>query len=175
MRYYLRLRIPGGWYFFTVVVSERKPILCTSRATAALREAFLRVKKRYPFKMEAIVVLPDHIHCIWKLPSHDDNFSTRWQLIKRYFSDQLRTGSQANQTSKVWQPRFWEHVLRDEEDWRRHMDYIHYNPVKHGYVKRPSDWPNSSFHRCVKLGFYTENWGSEATFHSQKWLDLNLE
>ena len=122
--------------------------------------------------IDAIVLLPDHLHCLWTLPDGDTNYSMRWGLIKKEFTKQARNmvgaahpteSRQRHREAMVWQRRFWEHQIRDDEDWRRHMDYIHYNPVKHGYVNAPKDWKLSSFHRHVKSGLYDENWGGGIT------------
>jgi len=110
----------------------------------------------HPFKIEAIVVLPDHLHLLMQLPNEDDDFSIRWKLIKQDFNKAIR--------EKSWQKRFWEHLIRDENDWRMHMDYIHYNPVKHGYAVSPKDWQHSSFHKFVRAGYYNENWGSDIAY-----------
>ncbi len=159
-----RVRIPGGTYFFTVVTAERRPLLIDN--ISRLREAFRSVKHRYPFHIKAIVILPDHLHTIWGLPNGDADYSLRWSLIKRRFSIGLPAGRQtASRRSKrekgIWQRRYWEHCIRDENDLRRHLDYIHYNPVKHGFVKRVADWPYSSFGRWVEKGIYPEGWGAE--------------
>ncbi len=141
---YRRYYVFGGSYFFTVVTFKRRPVF-NGASIALLRESFRRVKIKYPFHINAAVVLPDHLHCIWTLPESDANFSLRWQLIKTHFTSQLRkNGFQ----EKVWQPRFWEHYLRDQEDFNNHVDYIHYNPVKHGYVKEPEGWPWSTIHHA---------------------------
>ncbi len=115
-----------------------------------------------------MVVLPDHLHCIWRLPENDDDFSTRWRLIKHYFSrahagdaGALDVSRRSKDEKALWQRRFWEHLIRGEEDWRRHMDYVHYNPVKHGYVAAPVDWPYSTFARSVKKGWYPPDWGTK--------------
>jgi REP-associated tyrosine transposase len=127
--------------------------------------AFHRVQDELPFRMEAIVVLPDHLHCLWTLPPADADFSTRWKRIKALFSagvprTEPRSASRIAKGERgVWQRRFWEHTVRDDEDWRRHVDYIHYNPVKHGYAARVADWPYSSFHRYVRVGAYPRDWG----------------
>ncbi len=118
-----------------------------------------------PFAIDAIVVLPDHLHTLWRLPDGEQDFSTRWMVIKRQFSAGLPAGPvNASKRSKrekgVWQRRFWEHCIRDEEDWRRHLDYIHYNPVKHGYVATPREWPYSSFRQAVAKGWYAEHWAA---------------
>ncbi len=162
---YRRLRRPGGCYFFTVVTQDRRPLLIDH--IERLRTAFRRVRQRRPFDLEAIVVLPDHLHTLWHLPEDDADFSTRWMLIKRLFSAGLEAApanaSQAGKREKgIWQRRFWEHCIRDEADWRRHLDYIHYNPVKHGYCAAPSEWPYSSFSRMVAKGWCPEDWGRTA-------------
>jgi len=115
--------------------------------------------------LKALVVLPDHLHCIWTLPPHDGDFSTRWRLIKTWFTKHCDPTAQAasqvaNGGRPLWQPRYWEHVLRDETDYRRHIDYIHFNPVKHGYAKAPIEWPYSSFQGYVKAGIYPPDWGA---------------
>lgn len=163
MTNYRRYRIKGGCYFFTVTLAERRGRLLTEHIQA-LRTAFRVAKTAHPFTMEAIVVLPDHLHCIWTLPEGDDDFSMRWRQIKAAFSRQLpkterRSKSRLKKGERgIWQRRFWEHVIRGEDDYRRHVDYIHYNPVKHSYVKTVADWPHSSFHRYVKLGMYPGDW-----------------
>jgi len=117
-----------------------------------LRDALRNVMAKYPFVIDAFVVLPDHLHCLWVLPLDDADFSTRWRLIKSHVTRRI-------EDRPVWQNHYWEHLIRDDRDYRHHMDYIHYNPVKHGLVGRPADWPYSSFRRCVARGIYTENWG----------------
>jgi putative transposase len=160
MSEYRRIYCEGGWYFFTVVTHNREKILTQPANITRLRQSFHLVKGNYPFYIDAIVILPDHIHCIWRLPPEDSNFSVRWKLIKRYFSLGMAIPSTTHGEKKVWQRRFWEHLLRNEKDWHAHMDYIHYNPVKHGYVKSPRDWRYSSFHNAVKRGLYVEDWGA---------------
>ncbi|MBN8964752.1 MAG: transposase, partial [Rhizobiales bacterium] len=134
----------------------------------ALRVAFRETKTRHPFSIEAIVVLPDHLHTIWSLPEGDSDFATRWRLIKASFSRALPAGEQISEsrTGKgergIWQRRYWEHTLRDESDFARHADYIHFNPVKHGHSTRVVDWPHSSFHRMVRLGVYPADWAGDA-------------
>ena len=152
--HYRRFYSAGGCYFFTVVAAGRRPIFSAPEAVAALRCAFTRVRMKHPFDIDAAVVLPDHLHCIWTLPAGDADFSTRWRLSKSQFSrhSEIRR--------PVWQPRFWEHHIRSEQDLARHIDYIHYNPVKHGYAARPADWPCSSFARFVGQGAYSDDWGA---------------
>ncbi len=140
---YRRVYVPGGTYFFTIVTEHRQPILI--QHIDNLREAFRKTKKKYPFSIEAIVVLPDHLHTIWKLPVDDSDYSLRWRLIKRSFSNEFkafdRNASKIKKQEKnIWQRRFWEHLIRDDNDLRIHFDYIHYNPVKHGLVMKPADW-----------------------------------
>jgi len=157
---YKRLYRKAGFYFFTVVTHNRQRLLTGPKNIERLRDAFRLTQTRYPFIFDAVVVLPEHIHCIWQMPEGDEDFSTRWRLIKRYFSIGIDSLLNERKEKQVWQRRFWEHLLRDEDDWRRHMDYIHYNPVKHGYVQRPADWPHSSFTRAVERGYYSADWGA---------------
>lgn len=143
MSNYRRVYVPGGCYFFTVVAWHRKPLFV--KHIDLWREAFRKEKRKRPFRIDAIVILPDHLHCIWKLPSGDADYSTRWKQIKKVFSEHVPAKINHRGEKLVCQRRFWEHLLRDEEDWQSHMAYIYYNPVKHGYVERPLDWPHSSF------------------------------
>jgi putative transposase len=167
MTNYRRNRIAGGCYFFTVNLAERRLSLLTDHITL-LREAFRYARLRHPFTIEGIVILPDHLHAIWTLPKGDDDFSLRWRLIKSAFSRGLPSGERisASRLRKgergVWQRRYWEHTIRDDSDFARHMDYVHFNPVKHGHVARIADWPHSSFHRLVKLGVYPSDWAGDA-------------
>jgi putative transposase len=156
---YRRNFLPGGSYFFTVNLAERRLALLTERIDL-LRAAFRRVRAWHPFTIEAAVILPDHLHMIWTLPEGDPDFPLRWRLIKSAFSHRLPggeriSGSRAAKGERgIWQRRYWEHTLRDENDFERHCDCIHFNPVKHGHAIRPRDWPYSSFHRWVRLGAY---------------------
>lgn len=167
---YRRVFIPGGTYFFTVVTHLRKPIFSSPESIDLLRDAFRYTLKRHPFTIVACVILPDHLHFIWTLPRNSSDFSTRWRLIKSYFSrhwtDQeyiIRSKSRvAKQEKEIWQRRFWEHLIRDEADLNRHIDYIHFNPVKHGFVDSPFDWKYSSFPNYVRQGKYQESWGETA-------------
>ena len=164
MTAYRRYRLKGGCYFFTVALAERRSRLLTEYIQG-LRAAFREVTQAHPFTMEAVVILPDHLHCIWTLPAGDDDFSTRWRQIKAAFSRQLpnterRSKSRVQKGERgIWQRRFWEHAIRDEVDYQRHVDYLHYNPVKHGYVTQVADWPHSSFRRFERLGVYPRDWG----------------
>lgn len=127
---------------------------------AHLRAAFGKVRATRPFAVEAMVVLPDHLHCIWRLPPGDGDYSSRWREIKKAASRAIAPQADARGERQVWQRRFWEHVIRDADDWRRHVEYIHYNPVKHGYATRPADWPWSSFSRFVARRWYVRDWGA---------------
>ena len=173
---YRRARIPGGTYFFTVVTYNRGKILCIPANVDLLREVFREVLIKHPFKIDAMVVLPDHLHCIWTLPQGDSDFSMRWRLIKSCFTRKCvdvkvgwveRSETQQNLSSRlkkkeqpVWQRRFWEHLIKDDQDLISHVEYIHYNPVRHGLVKAPNDWKYSSFHRYVRDGVYDPKWGA---------------
>ncbi|MDF0748994.1 transposase [Marinobacter sp. 71-i] len=161
MMNYRRNRHPGGTYFFTVVTANRAPLFNNPAAVQRLRTTLRNVIHRHPFTIDAMVVLPDHIHCIWTLPADDTNYSTRWRLIKGGFTKGFRQYSQdrAGAAKLLWQKRYWEHTIRDENDFNQHVDYIHYNPVKHGYVDRAVDWPYSSFHRFVRDGILPVDWG----------------
>ncbi|APA66517.1 REP-associated tyrosine transposase [Janthinobacterium sp. 1_2014MBL_MicDiv] len=151
---YRRAFQPGGSFFFTVVTAHRRPVFATATAVDFLRHAFRTVRHKRPFNIDAIVILPDHLHCIWTLPEGDADFMTRWRLIKTWFSKHAGI-------KDTWQHRFWEHVLRDGRDLANHVDYIHYNPVKHGLVEQVIDWPYSSFHRYLKQGWCAADWGGE--------------
>lgn len=161
-----RQRIDGARVFFTHVVHDRDAgLLCVH--IDLLRDAYAAVCSRWPFATRAIVVLPDHLHCIWQLPEHDADYVGRWRLIKARFSAALRlrgvnVGARRAGGCCVWQRRYWEHTLRNDDDLRAHVDYIHINPLKHGLVARVRDWPHSSFHRAVARGELTSDWGGEA-------------
>jgi putative transposase len=157
---YKRANAPGGTFFFTVVTYDRKKILRHADNPGLLIKAFESVRERRPFKIDALVILPDHLHCIWSLPEGDSDFSTRWMLIKKQFirmcHDHFKTTPDASRVHKreqtIWQRRFWEHQIRDERDYNQHVEHIHYNPVKHSYVKSPAYWPHSSFHNMLLTG-----------------------
>lgn len=168
---YVRACLPGATWFFTVVTYGRDPLLTSTHALTCLRMALRKTRMHHPFRIDAICVLPDHLHCIWTLPPGENDFSLRWNMIKGLFTKQyLSTTGQRDECSAsrqrkgeagIWQRRFWEHLIRDETDFERHMDYIHYNPVRHGHVIRPLDWQWSSFHRYVRNGWYEHHWGAE--------------
>ena len=169
MPQYRRCRLQGGSYFFTLVTHQRRPFLCDEPARRLLREVMSACFSRWPTRMEAVVLLPDHLHVIWSLPADDSDYPARWGWLKKEFSKRWLAGGQAagpiaaarqrERRSGVWQPRYWEHSIRDQRDLERHLDYVHYNPVKHGLVTRVADWPWSSFHRWVRAGAYDEGWG----------------
>ena len=165
---YRRSRTPGATFFFTVNTLRRQAFLIDEDVRAALRAGIERTRATMPFRIDAWVLLPDHLHCIWTLPEGDANFSTRWRIIKTIVTQQC--GARLNQAallsrrrvsknqSSLWQQRFWEHQIRDNEDYARHVDYVHWNPVKHGYVTRVADWPYSSVHRYLREGWLPANW-----------------
>jgi len=165
---YVRWRVAGGTYFFTVVSYRRRCIFDNPTARRLLSHAMRAVRTDAPWKTQAIVLLPDHFHAIWELPEADSDYSTRLARVKKDFTTAyLAAGLPAGQPTEgerrkgyrgVWQPRFWEHTVRDARDFKMHLDYIHINPVKHGLVTRPADWPWSSFRRWVKLGEYEPDW-----------------
>lgn len=164
---YRRSGITGGIFFFTVVTHEGQPILTTEATRTALREAIQQARTTLPFQIDAWVLLQDHLHCLWTLPEGDANFSARWAIIKRRVSRVCAAEINAPQSDSerkrnehiFWQRRFWEHQIRDDADMARHLDYIHWNPVKHGLVKAVKDWPYSSFHKYIAQGVYPSDWG----------------
>ena len=160
MSNYCRAYLPGGIYFFTVVTLNRVPIFTNEDRVEVLRQAFRKVMATRPFEIDAMVILPEHLHCIWRMPEGDADYSSRWREIKKAASRQISIATNARNERMVWQRRFWEHAIRDEEDWRRHVDYIHYNPVKHGLASRPGAWAWSSFGNAVSKGWYEESWGA---------------
>lgn len=171
---YRRANTEGATYFFTVVTCERQKILTDPRSIDAMRAVLKQVKNDHPFRIDAWVTLPDHIHSIWTLPKGDGEFSKRWGMIKAKFSkntkglfnkqEWISESKFRRRETSIWQRRFWEHQIRDEEDLRKHMDYLHYNPVKHGLVQRVKEWSYSTFHRYVEQGFYTGDWGAATIF-----------
>lgn len=161
---YRRATIAGGTYFFTVNLAERSQRLLTDHVDV-LRSVVAEVKNRHPFVIDAFVVLPDHVHAIWTLPPGDADFAVRWMLIKTGFSRRIipgerRSSSRIKKCERgIWQRRYWEHLIRDEQDYQHHVEYIHYNPVKHGYVNRAADWPYSTIHRYIAVEMVTADWG----------------
>ena len=159
MSHYRRAIVPGGVFFFTAVTHQRRPIFSSRRSVSALRAAFRQVQAARPFVIDAMVVLPDHLHCIWRLPDGDSDYSGRWREIKKAASHRIAPSSDGRGERQVWQRRFWEHLIRDDDDWHRHVAYIHYNPVKHGLADSPAAWPWSSFSRAVARGWHDPSWG----------------
>jgi putative transposase len=172
---YLRPKSAEGTFFFTVVTFDRRKILTLDISRQILSYAIKVVQAQYPFSIESWVLLPEHLHTIWTLPTGDSDYSKRWGLIKAKFSkgtkgffhtEPLATPSRnKRRETTIWQRRFWEHGIRDDKDFQRHIDYIHYNPVKHGLAQRAADWPYSTFHRYVREGFYPDNWGEGVSFN----------
>ena len=162
--HYRRVFTPGATYFFTINLKDRASNLLVTNIHA-LRVALSQIKKRYPFEINGIVILPDHLHMMINLPGGDSDYPLRIRLIKSIFSRQLPCSesiSFARQRKKergIWQRRYWEHCIRDEKDYAHHLNYIHYNPVKHGYVKKASDWPYSSIHRYIEAEVLCKEWG----------------
>ena len=163
---YRRYRVPGGTYFFTINLQNRHSDLLVRRIDA-FREAVRRTRIDRPFHIDAWVVLPEHLYCVITLPPGDDDFSNRIKAIKIRFSraipsEECRSSVQiARRERGIWQRRFWEHVIRDDEDYARHLNYLHFNPVKHGHVKAVKDWPYSTFFQWVKAGAYPLDWAGE--------------
>jgi len=165
---YRRAFQPGGTFFFTVVSYRRRPFLTEARSRQALRQAFEHTRVRFPFRQEAVVLLPDHLHCLWTLPEGDADFSVRWKVIKFRF-DRLYLGSVGSEATVgdsgrrrrergLWQRRFWEHTVRNAREFEILCNYIHYNPVKHGYATCPHAWPFSTFGKCVAMRRYPADW-----------------
>jgi len=164
MTNYRRNRVPGGTFFFTVAIADRHLDILV-RHIDLLKTALYEARKRAPFVNLGLVVLPDHLHAVWRLPEGDADYSSRWRSIKGRFSrvvppcEWVSDSRAAKRERGVWQRRFWEHTIRDEEDLHRHLDYVHYNPVKHGLVTCAADWPHSTFHHYVRRGVYPPDWG----------------
>jgi putative transposase len=163
---YRRAIVPGGCFFFTVNLLERRQTLLVDHV-ALLREAVVTTRRDHPFAIDAFVVLPDHIHAIWTLPAGDRDFSIRWRLIKSRFARALPNQERrsdvriARGERGIWQRRFWEHMIRDEGDYASHVEYCYINPVKHRLVARVCDWPYSSFHRDVRAGVFPRDWAGD--------------
>jgi putative transposase len=165
---YRRAFVPGGCWFFTINLLERRQTLLVDHVDA-LRTAVAATRRKYPFHIDAVVVLPDHLHAVWTLPSGDSDFSTQWRLIKSRFAkglpkrERLSAVRKARGERGIWQRRFWEHLIRDDADYARHIEYCYINPVKHGLVARVRDWPHSSFHRDVRRGIFPADWAGDIT------------
>ncbi len=162
---YRRSQAKGASFFFTVNLADRSSNVLVDYIKH-FRNVMRNVRSSYPFEVVAIVVLPEHLHCVWRLPPGDNDYPVRWSLIKTGFSrglpvtEPIRLSRVRKRERGIWQRRYWEHQIRDAEDMRRHIDYIHYNPVKHGHVNLPIEWPFSSLHRYIRLGTLSEAWGT---------------
>lgn len=162
----------GSTCFFTVAAYQRRPIFCLPLFRTALHDAVHSVRLARPFAVDAWVLLPDHMHCIWTLPDDDRDYSTRWMEIKRHVTGACRNAlhdprlltnvGHNRRESTIWQQRFREHRIRDDADMEKHVDYLHFNPVKHGIVRQVCDWPHSTFHRYVREGMYSNDWAGSA-------------
>ena len=171
MSYYRRANMEGGTFFFTVVSYRRQAILCDQPIRNALRAAIKTTQAKHPFSIDAWVLLPDHLHCIWTMPKDDSDYAKRWRIIKQKVSivcaDQYKnkTWITASKTkhreSTIWQRRYWEHQIRDQLDFNNHVDYMHHNPVKHQLCDKPVQWPYSTLHRYIKEGIYKPDWTVE--------------
>lgn len=165
---YKRTYVAGGMFFFTLVTHLRRPLFTNPKARECLHLAIQEEQSNHPFDMTAIVLLPDHLHCVWRLPENDEDYSRRWGRIKSKFTklwlaqsrEEIRISKarHLHREKGVWQKRFWEHRIRDENDFMRHVNYIHYNPVKHDLVRCPHKWTYSSFKRWVDDGYYHQDW-----------------
>ncbi len=174
MSNYRRAYTSGGCFFFTVNTCHRQTVLTHTLTRKALHTAIRQTQLRYPFTIDAWVLLPDHLHCMWTLPDNDKDFSIRWSTIKRLTTQRLKNDDVINELlitqsrktrreSSLWQRRFWEHLIRNQADYNRHIDYCYWNPVKHGLVDSVIDWKYSTFHRDVVRGLYSEGWCSNVT------------
>ena len=163
---YRRYRVTGGCYFFTVNLLNRKNTLLVDHIDL-LRKSVRECKQNHPFHINAWVVLPEHMHCIWTLPEGDHDYSNRWKIIKMEFSKGIPNNESRSKIRikrgerGIWQRRFWEHAIRDDKDYATHIDYLHFNPVKHGWAKNVIDWPYSSFHRYLNKGIYPADWAGD--------------
>jgi putative transposase len=166
---YRRYFVPGGTYFFTLKTERNAPLFGEESSIHLLGDVLREMQEKWPLTVNAMVFLPDHLHTIWSLPPGDAEYPTRWGWIKKEFTKRyLAEGGQEQPRSRsrrqnrrrgIWQRRYWEHTIEDVDDFEAHFDYIHWNPVKHGYVRCPKDWPYSSFHRWVKEHVYPPSWG----------------
>lgn len=165
---YRRAFVPGGTFFFTLVTYRRARFLCDDLAREILHKSIIACRRRHPFDIDAMVLLPDHLHALWTLPEGDGDFSTRFGLLKKTFTEQwlaaggwegtISPSRKSNRRRGVWQRRFWEHTIRDRDDLNLHLHYIHYNPVKHGLASCPHAWPYSTFERLVATNVYPSDW-----------------
>ncbi|WP_283788254.1 REP-associated tyrosine transposase [Bermanella sp. WJH001] len=164
---YVRSYQKGGTFFFTLVTHNRQNILTTPPVRKALRESIIQIRNEMPFNIIAWCLLPDHLHAIWALPEKDDDYSKRWGRIKAMTTMRLKKEHVITNQQSIWQPRFWEHQIRNDSDLNTHIDYVHINPVKHNLVNTPRDWPYSTFHKFLHTGSYDSNWGENLTFNGE--------
>jgi len=167
MVHYRRNLVPGGTYFFTVTLRDRRSDALV-RHIDVLRTALLAVRERSPFRVVAMAVMPDHLHAVWTLPPGDADYAGRWRAVKAALVRGAgRAGLPVERNAKgeaaIWQRRFWEHTIRDAADLATHCDYIHYNPVRHGLVARPAEWPHSTIHRFIASGIYPTDWATSGS------------
>lgn len=176
---YRRLLLPGATYFFTLVTYERRKLFNHSDRVALWNQAVSKVQRKRPFEIVAEIILPDHLHTMWSLPEGDADYATRIRLVKTALTKSVTTGAPEDGGSEsrmrkgerlVWQRRYWEHAIRNEADLQAHLDYIHYNAVKHGFVCRARDWPYSTFETWVERGVYDPNWGSDEMPKMPDWV-----
>jgi len=174
---YRRTRVKGSTYFFTVNLANRKSTLLIDEIDQ-LKQVVNAVKKRHPFKLDALVLLPDHLHAIWTLPNNDRDYAKRWMLIKAGFSRRISKSEKINKSRQkkgergIWQRRYCEHLIRDDDDYEKHVNYIHHNPVKHDYVDKAIDWPYSTIHKYIAKGVLTRDWGCEAESEDEAFGEL---
>lgn len=171
---YRRADVAGATYFFTVNLADRKSSLLVDHIDI-FRDAVRKIRQTHPFEIVAMVVLPDHLHAIWRLPEGDADFPLRWSLIKAAFSrripktEAICDSRKSKRERGIWQRRYWEHQIKDEADLEAHVAYVHMNPVKHGYVAKAIDWPHSSIHREIRAGNIHANWGYVEKSDDGKW------
>lgn len=169
---YRRADVEGGCYFFTLNLADRKKTLLTDEIDS-LRSIINQVKSKHPFMLDAMVIMPDHLHALMTLPKDDKDYPTRWMLIKAGFSraipktENISPSRHKKGERGIWQRRYWEHLIRSNDDYEKHVNYIHYNPVKHGYVSRAADWPYSTIHRYIEKGVIAHDWGYNSDHESQ--------
>jgi putative transposase len=170
---YRRVRVPGGCYFLTLVTSKRSPLFASADSRRILGAALAWVRRQHPFTLNAIVLMPDHLHVLLTLPPGDSDYATRVMLLKKRFTETSRKlgicsqgavgrGEKGLSKPQYWQRRYWEHTIRSQDDFAAHLDYMMFNPVKHGLVQTPAEWPHSSIHRLVQLGVYSRDWGGNS-------------
>ena len=175
---YRRILIEGASYCFTVVTHRRRPLFSDPLTVQLLIDSIAAVRQRHPFKIEAQVILPDHLHALWTLPDGDARYATRWRLIKEAFTraychthivPERTEVARARGEQPVWQRRFWEHMISNEREFADCLDYLHRNPVHHGLVSSPRDWPHSTIADWVERSVYEPTWGSDESPKLPEW------